>query len=66
MTSLHNIRRTPSNIIICTNQHLVESSGKESELLPVLLGKADQALPLLRIGADGLAELGDHLRDPFN
>jgi hypothetical protein len=36
-------------------------SGKESELLSVLLGEADEALPLLGVGADGLAELGDDL-----
>lgn len=36
-------------------------SGKESELLSVLLGEADEALPLLRVGADGLAELVDDL-----
>jgi len=38
-------------------------SGQESELLPVLLGEADEALPLLGVGADGLAELGDDLLD---
>ena len=38
-------------------------SGQESELLPVLLGEADEPLPLLGVGADGLAELGDDLLD---
>ena len=37
-------------------------SGKESELLSVLLGEADEALPLLGVGADGLAELIDDLK----
>ena len=38
-------------------------SSQESQLLPVLLGEADEALPLLGVGADGLAELGDDLLD---
>jgi hypothetical protein len=38
-----------------------DRSGKESELLSVLLGEADEALPLLVVGADGLAELIDNL-----
>lgn len=37
-------------------------SGKESELFPVLLGEADEALPYLAVGADGLAEFGNNLR----
>lgn len=40
---------------------MIVRSSKESELLSVLLGEADQALPLLGVSADGLAELGDHL-----
>lgn len=37
-------------------------SSEEAKLLPVLLCEADESLPDLAVGADGLAEFGDNLR----
>lgn len=51
-----------SSFIVVGAADRSDRSGKESELLSVLLGQADEALPLLGVSADGLAELGDDLK----